>query len=68
MTVGLWHATKSLPPSPTSPIQYIYCDYRLKNTTTITISYIFVSLAILASIISRYSLGFLGITILLMRF
>ena len=68
MTVGLWHATKSLPPLPLVLFNKSNVITDSIITTTITISYIFVSLAILASIISRYSLGFLGITILLMRF
>ena len=48
-------------------LSFSICDYRLENTTTNTVSCIFVSLAIHASSISLYSLGFLGIAIIFME-
>ena len=57
MNVGLGHAKKPLSAPLPSP----------ENTTTYTVSCIFVSLAIHASSISLYSLGFLGIAIIFME-
>ena len=65
MNVGLGHAKKTSFSPP--PLSFSICDYRLENTTTNTVSCIFVSLAIHASSISLYSLGFLGIAIIFME-